>query len=126
MTPSQERQQRYKTGLRAEQIAAWLLRLKGYLIIGARVRTPVGEIDLIASRGATVVFVEVKARTTPELALSSVSHRQCSRIVAAARVWLAGKPDLANKICRFDIIAVSPYLLPRHLPNAFGEDVSHR
>ena len=49
-------------GRRAENIAAMFLRLKGYTILDRRCRTPFGEIDIIARRGKTIVFVEVKAR----------------------------------------------------------------
>lgn len=49
-------------GRRGETLAAWYLRLKGYRIVATRVKTPVGEIDLIARRFGTTAFIEVKAR----------------------------------------------------------------
>ena len=52
-----------KSGRQGEAIAAWFLRLKGWRIVGARVKTPRGEVDLIARRGKSIAFVEVKART---------------------------------------------------------------
>ena len=51
-------------GRRAEALAALWLRLKGWTILARRVRTPVGEVDLIARRGRTIAFVEVKARAS--------------------------------------------------------------
>ncbi|KGM35390.1 YraN family protein, partial [Inquilinus limosus] len=48
-------------GHRAERAAAWLLRAKGWRILARRLKTPLGEIDIVALRGRTVAFVEVKA-----------------------------------------------------------------
>jgi putative endonuclease len=123
-----ERRQAFRRGHLAEAAAAWLLRCKGYRIVGRRVRTPMGEIDLIARRGGTLAFVEVKARPSRDAALEAVSPRQARRLVAAARWWLSLQPPATaspqvNGDWRFDIVVVSPYLLPRHLPNAFGADL---
>ena len=112
-----------RRGLAAETIAAWYLRFKGYGIAGRRMRTPVGEIDLIATTRTAVCFVEVKARASVELGIESVSRRQAARIVAAARVWLSQNPRYADRNCRFDVILITPRRLPRHLQNAFGEDL---
>jgi putative endonuclease len=79
---------------------------------------------LIARRGGTLAFVEVKARPTRDVALEAVSPRQARRMVGAARYWLSLQPRAATAAdWRFDIVVVSPYLLPRHLPNAFGADL---
>ena len=119
-----ERRQAFRRGHLAEAAAAWLLRCKGYRIVGRRVRTPMGEIDLIARRGGTLAFVEVKSRPTRDVALEAVSPRQARRMVGAARYWLSLQPPAATAAdWRFDIVVVSPYLLPRHLPNAFGADL---
>jgi putative endonuclease len=124
MPTSVERRQAFRRGHLAEGAAAWLLRCKGYRIVGRRVRTPMGEIDLIARRGRTVAFIEVKARPTRDVALEAVSPRQARRMVGAARWWLSLQPPPATAAdWRFDIVVVSPYLLPRHLPNAFGADL---
>ena len=124
MPTSLDRRKAYRRGHLAEGAAAWLLRCKGYRIVGRRVLTPMGEIDLIARRGGTIAFVEVKARPTGDAALEAVSSRQARRMVGAARYWLATQPPAtAGGDWRFDIVVVSPYLLPRHLPNAFGADL---
>lgn len=112
-----------RLGRWAEHAAAWLLRCKGYRIIARRARTPQGEIDLIAARGRVISFVEVKARPSHDEALEAITPRQARRIVAAAHAWLAGNDLGADRDCRFDIITVSPYLWPTHLPNAFGEEL---
>lgn len=118
-----ERRQAFRRGHLAEGAAAWLLRCKGYRIVGRRVRTPMGEIDLIARRRGTIAFVEVKARPTRDTALEAVSPRQARRLIGAARWWLSLQPAAGAGDWRFDIVVVSPYLLPRHLPNAFGADL---
>lgn len=46
-------------GRRAERIAGWWLRLKGWRILARRVRTPVGKVDLVAKRGNMIAFVNV-------------------------------------------------------------------
>lgn len=123
MPKSLERRKAFRRGHLAEGAAAWLLRCKGYRILGRRVRTPMGEIDLIARRGGTLAFVEVKERPTRDAALEAVSPRQARRLVGAARYWLAAQPPATAGDWRFDIVVVSPYLFPRHLPNAFGADL---
>jgi putative endonuclease len=120
-----ERRRAFRRGHFAETAAALLLRCKGYRIVARRVRTPLGEIDIIARRGRTTAFVEVKERPTRDVALEAVSPRQARRLVGAARYWLTAQPSgsTAQADWRFDIIVVTPYLLPRHLPNAFGADL---
>ena len=107
----------------AEHAAAWLLRFKGYRIVARRERTPHGEIDLIAARGRVIAFVEVKARPSHDEALEAITPRQAKRIIEAARAWHSGSGLAEDRYCRFDIITVSPYLWPKHLANAFGEDL---
>jgi len=120
--PAPERQQAHRRGHLAEARAAMMLRLKGYRILDRRWKSMAGELDLVIRRGDVVAFVEVKTRPTSEEALESVSVRQRRRIVAAAHHWLAANPDAANCDCRFDIVLVTPYQWPQHLPNAFASD----
>src|SRR5690606_16152493 len=80
-------------GLRAERGAEILLRLKGYRIIARRYKTKFGEIDIIARRGDTIVFVEVKYRATLAAALSCLSAQNQERIIQAARHYLATHPQ---------------------------------
>ena len=106
-------------GRRGERWAALFLNLKLYRIIGRRVKTPVGEIDLVAERFGTIVFVEVKARGfshQEEEALYAVNRR---RIVNAARFWLSRHPDRADGPMRFDVIFLAPFAWPRHIVSAF-------
>jgi putative endonuclease len=71
--PNSKRTAAEKRGRTGETLAALYLRLKGYRILARRVRTPVGEIDLIAEKSGVIAFVEVKARTQADTALSAVT-----------------------------------------------------
>jgi putative endonuclease len=117
------RRRAYRSGLSAEFWAAWLLRLKGYRIIGRRVRYGAGEIDLVARRGDVVAFVEVKRRARIEDALEAVTPAARQRIARAARSWVAGHPRHARGTLRFDLVALAPGRLPRHLPSFFEAEV---
>ncbi len=109
-------------GLRAEYVAMFYLRLKGYRILISRYRTPVGEIDLIARSGSTIIFIEVKRRRKFSEALYSLRPKQQARIVRAAEHWLWENGRTMNTDCRFDMIIFSAYLLPRHIKNSFSAD----
>jgi putative endonuclease len=107
-----------RRGRLSEGLAALLLRLKFYRILGRRVRTHAGEIDLIArSPSGVLCFVEVKARREDRSALESVGSRQRARIARAATLFVAGRNNLTRKGMRFDIITVAPF--PRHIPDAW-------
>lgn len=109
-------------GRRAESLAAWALRLKGWRILARRARTPLGELDLVARRGGLVIFVEVKARATGDDALAAIDPSKQARLVRAARAFLARRPDLATCRLRFDAIAVESGAWPRHIAGAFMEE----
>lgn len=110
----------YRGGHRGEALAAWYLRLKFYRIIARRYRTPLGEIDLIAERWGTIVFVEVKARTRADSLLETLESIHESRIARAADYWVARHPRHAQSDRRFDVIFLVPWRWPHHLVNAFG------
>jgi putative endonuclease len=107
-----------KGGRRAETIAAWWLRLKGWAILARRVRTPVGEVDLVARRGRTVAFVEVKARATADQAALALDDYRLRRVAAAAEA-LAYRYVRPGDDLRVDAVFVVPGRLPRHLPNVW-------
>jgi putative endonuclease len=107
-----------RRGARAERLAVWLLRLKGYAILARDLRLPGGEIDIVARRGRVLVFVEVKARADIAAAAEALRRRQRARIVRAAAAFLARRPDLAGHDARFDAILFGR-LLPRHVADAW-------
>ena len=109
-----------KRGRRSETWAAIFLMAKGYRILGRRIRTHAGEIDLVARAPSGVVcFVEVKARAAQDLAAEALGPRQQARIARAAALFLAHKPALANKGMRFDVIMLAPRSWPKHIPDAW-------
>jgi len=108
-----------RQGRRGEMLAAWLLRAKLYRIVERRFKTPVGEIDLNASRFGTTVFVEVKTRGRAEGAAEALVKVNPRRLVRAAQYYLARHPRLAETPLRFDVILLAPKTPPRHLKNAF-------
>jgi putative endonuclease len=105
-------------GRRAEFIAALWLRLHGWRILARRARTPVGEVDIVASRGRTIAFVEVKARATADLADGSLDHFRLRRVAAAAEA-LAPRFAKHGEDIRIDAIFIVPGRLPRHVPNVW-------
>ncbi len=117
--PRPERQVAFKFGLSAESRAAAYLIAKGHRIVARRWRSPVGEIDIVARRRGTLIFVEVKARERLDDAAEAVIVRQQRRIIAAAEAWLATHPEDANRDIRFDVVLVAPKSLPRHIMAAF-------
>jgi putative endonuclease len=106
-------------GHRGEALAAWFLRLKLYRIVARRVKTPVGEIDLVARRFGVTVFVEVKTRGRAETEAEALIAVNQHRIVHAAEHYLARHQHLAATPLRFDVIFLARGKWPRHIVNAF-------
>jgi putative endonuclease len=116
---TERRQGAERLGRRAEAVAAWYLRLKGYRIIARRFRTSSGEVDIVAKRGKTLAFVEVKARRDTDIGLDAVTGTGRTRIARAAGTWLSRYPGAAQLDLRFDLIVVAPRRWPLHLRNIF-------
>jgi putative endonuclease len=106
----------------AETVAALYLNLKGYRTVARRFRSPLGEIDLIMQRGQTLVFVEVKARRTQDAAILAIPPAARDRLIRAAESFVARHPQAAEMTLRFDVVAVLPRRLPRHIVDAFARD----
>ena len=95
---------------------------KGYRILGFRLKTPQGEIDLLVQRGRTLAVVEVKSRTTVAAALEAVTASQRDRLRRAGRSLVAKTPRLYGMNLRLDLIALAPRAWPRHIPDAWRDD----
>ncbi|QNN66217.1 YraN family protein [Sphingomonas rhizophila] len=112
------RAQAERRGRRAETIAAWWLRLQGWRILAQRARVPGGEVDLVARRGRTVAFIEVKQRATGDSAALALDQHRLRRVAVAAE-RLAPRFQRPGDDIRIDAIFVIPRRLPRHLPNVW-------
>lgn len=99
----------YQSGLFGEEIVADGLQRAGWRMLGHRVRTRVGELDLVARRGDTIVFAEVKTARPGRIAVEeSVDGRQRHRIRRAAVAWMSSNPALQRGVrrYRFDVFLV--------------------
>ncbi|MEQ8246802.1 MAG: YraN family protein [Alphaproteobacteria bacterium] len=105
-------------GRRAETVAVWLLRLKGYGILARRERTPAGEIDIVARRGRTLVAIEVKARRGPVPLRDLIGEGQWRRIERALEMY-AGRRRLGHLRLRFDMVFLCPGRWPHHVADAW-------
>ncbi len=107
-----------RRGRRGEALAAWFLRLKGWRIVGQRLKTARGEVDLVARRGRTVAFVEVKWRATSGELDLAIDRRRLVRVAAAANA-LAARYVRDGDDQRIDVLLLAPGRWPRHIVNAW-------
>jgi putative endonuclease len=105
----------FKAGHAAEWIAALWLMLKGYQILGFRLKTRSGEIDLLARRGPILAVIEVKRRITLDVAVLALKPAQHDRLVAAGEAVRRNRPALQPLELRIDMVALAPGRFPRHL-----------
>jgi putative endonuclease len=107
-----------QSGRKAEDYAAAWLESQGWEALAQRVKTPVGEIDLVMRRQALVAFVEVKYRKRAEELDFAIDERRLSRVAAAAEV---AAPDYlqAGDDMRIDVVLLAPHTPPRHIENAW-------
>ncbi len=108
-----KRRQAERRGRLAEWAAMLFLLCKGYRILGHRLRTPYGEVDVAAWKRRTLVIVEVKARASYDAGAYAVTPMAQQRIARAAQA-LAGRWRLTSAPIRFDLIVVGAGWLPRH------------
>jgi putative endonuclease len=116
--PDPDRRRRWRRGRWAERFAALALMLKGYRVLARSVRTPLGEIDIVAVRGRRIAFFEVKRRATRAEAEAAIGIRQRQRVRRAADLWIARNRKYAEHERGFDLVFVLPRRWPQHLKNA--------
>lgn len=123
--PPQTRQRKkaHAFGHWAEILAAALLAVKGYSILARRYHVKGGEVDLIARRGDTIAFVEVKARRTLDEARISIDAIKRQRISRAAAHWINAARPHAKAHFRGDAIFIAPWQWPDHVPGAVELDI---
>ena len=110
----------HRLGHRSEWLAAAWLMVRGYQVLGFRLKTRAGEIDILARRGKVLAVVEVKRRATLEAALTALGPDQHDRLVAAGRSVLRQRPGLAGHVLRIDLVALAPGRFPRHRRGIVG------
>lgn len=115
---------RQQLGIIGEELAAVELTARGYAVLARRYRTRHGEIDIVCEHEGTIVFVEVRARASAEFgrAAESVTDAKKRKVSAMAVDYLA-RNELANRPCRFDVVAIDNAMGPLPeitvYPNAF-------
>ena len=112
------RQEAEKRGRWAERLAAFYLRLHGWRILAQRARVPGGEVDLIARRGRTLAFVEVKARSSDDSAAFALDRYRLRRVAVAAE-RLAPRYMHEGDEVRIDAMFIVPGRWPRHLADVW-------
>jgi putative endonuclease len=122
-----ERQRAWRRGRMAERLAILALSVTGYRILARNLKSGplnsgLGEIDIVASRGRTIAFIEVKTRADWAGAAESILARQRRRIARAANAFLAARPQHAGRQPRFDVMLVIPWRWPRHITSAWRTD----
>lgn len=113
-------------GRLAERLAAWFLLARGYRILGRRVKTSAGEIDLVVVRAKRLAFVEVKQRATLAQAETAMTARQTDRLYAAAAAWVAARPFYRHHERGFDSVLMVPWCWPSYRRDALQPDVTSR
>lgn len=105
-------------GAEGEKKAAKFLEKNGYTILATNFRSKLGEIDIIAKKDNTTVFIEVKSRNenSYESAAGAVHPQKIRKLIKTANYWIALKGIEID--CRFDVIAINNNQL-EHIENAF-------
>ena len=113
-----KREDAEKRGRRGETMAAWWLRVHGWRVLAMRVKTRVGEVDLIARRGKILAFIEVKTRTKQADLAYAVDEYRLRRVAAAAQALLPryARPDDGVRI---DVILIAPWSRPQHVEDVW-------
>ena len=109
----------YEKGISAERIVAKKLENEGYEILGQRIRTGYGEIDLLIKKGNDIVAIEVKQRKTLSEAKCCISFRQQKRIVNAL-LFIASQRKKPFENYRIDVVCLDAVGRFEHIENAFS------
>ena len=107
-----------RRGRSAETLACWYLRLHGWRIVARRARVPGGEVDIVARRGRTLAFIEVKARASEASAAFALDAYRMRRVAVAAE-RLAPRFMRDGDELRIDALFIVPRRWPRHIVNVW-------
>ena len=120
-----KKRQHETKGRIAEYLAIAYLMLKGYRLVAHRLRTPLGEIDIVMTKKKTLIAIEVKWRSSTLNAGESIKYFQQQRINRALQWYLSRKPYWRQHDLRCDAVLISPRrrYLPKihHIQNAWGQ-----
>jgi putative endonuclease len=116
---AQRGREAHSGGVRAEAAAAAALTADGWSIHATRLRTPAGEIDLVAEKDGLLAFIEVKHRPSLADAAFALGPRQRARLLAAAEIALAAHPAWGRAGVRFDVLLVDAAGAVRRIADAF-------
>lgn len=120
ISKSQKGREAYYFGYFSEWIAVVYLIFKGYRIVKRNFKNPLGEVDIIAKKGDTLIAVEVKSRHGKDSQIGDVvTRRQCKRIINGMKWFLSSNPKFNDFAIRFDVVLVKPFQFPKHLENAY-------
>jgi putative endonuclease len=111
--------QSYKTGKYAEWVGIFYLLMKGYWPLVLRYGGKGGEIDLIAKRGRTIIFVEIKWRQTHYDAACAISTHKQQLIRRKVKHWMAHNSWAVRHILRADALLLGKTFWPVHIAAAF-------
>ncbi|MEI6642070.1 MAG: YraN family protein [Novosphingobium sp.] len=112
------RQRAEQQGRRGESLAAWYLWLMGWRILAKRQRVGAGEVDLVARKGRTVAFIEVKWRASRAALDHAIDARRLKRVARAAEALVPRFAKPGDDV-RIDVILLAPGHLPRHMANVW-------
>jgi putative endonuclease len=110
---------RHNSGKLAEFITCILLIFSFYTILERRYKGKFGEIDIIAKRHKTIIFVEVKSQRHKNHDEMIIHENQKKRICKSANNYLARRVKFHNYRCRFDLVIFNQYFLPKYIKNAW-------
>ncbi len=111
-----------RRGVEAEARVVAALAAAGWVILGQRLRTLAGEVDIVAERAGLLTLIEVKARGDLETAAYALGARQRRRLTAAAAILLGANPGWGLAGVRFDVWLVDARGGVRHVPDAFRDE----
>ena len=107
-----------RKGREGEAEAAQWLRDQGWDILAQRVKTKLGEIDLVARREGLVAFIEVKWRRRAAALATAIDERRLARVAAAVEV-VGHEYATDGEDISIDVILLAPGSFPRHIANAW-------
>lgn len=123
-SPSARHRRAYARGAAAEAMVGQRLEAEGWTLLGRRLRTAAGEVDLAAQKDGLLALIEVKARRSLATAATALSPRQRSRLTGACAILLAENPAWGPAGVRFDLVLVDAAGRMRRIADAFHADAA--